>query len=133
MLTSQGAGSRLPSSLLERVQPSPTRRPHISRTHALHVVSDRELIGAQIVFERDGDAITSSLCGIDSVIVRSTLLAMRLADSTGLDLKLIGEQAQVDAILTGTILSDGECIRVTNQLVEAETGTTLWTNTSQVS
>jgi serine/threonine-protein kinase len=79
------------------------------------------------------DAITSSLCGIDSVIVRSTLLAMRLADSTGLDLKQIGEQAQVDAILTGTILSDGEHIRATSQLVEATTGTALWTNTSQVS
>jgi TolB-like protein/tetratricopeptide (TPR) repeat protein len=79
------------------------------------------------------DAITSSLCGIDSVIVRSTLLAMRLAKSTGLDLKVIGEQAQVDAILAGTILSDGEHIRVTSQLVEAATGTMLWTNTSQVS
>jgi serine/threonine protein kinase len=79
------------------------------------------------------DAIASSLCGIDSVIVRSTLLAMRLADSTGMDLKLIGEQAQVDAILAGTILSDGEHIRVTSQLVEAATGTMLWTNTSQVS
>lgn len=77
------------------------------------------------------DAITSSLCGIDSVIVRSTLLAMRLAESTGLDLKQIGEQAQVDAILAGTILSDGEHIRVTSQLVEAATGTMLWTNTSQ--
>ena len=79
------------------------------------------------------DAITSSLGGIDSVIVRSTLLAMRLADSTGLDLKSIGEQAQVDAILAGTILSDGKHIRVTSQLVEAATGTMLWTNTSQVS
>ena len=79
------------------------------------------------------DAITSSLCGIDSVIVRSTLVASRLADSTGLDLKRIGEQAEVDAILAGTILSDGEHIRVSTQLVEAATGTMLWTNTSQVS
>ena len=79
------------------------------------------------------DAITSSLCGIDSVIVRSTLVASRLANSTGLDLKRIGEQAEVDAILAGTILSDGEHIRVSTQLVEAATGTTIWTNTSQVS
>jgi TolB-like protein len=78
------------------------------------------------------DAITSSLCGIDSVIVRSTLLASRLADSTGLDLRRIGEQAEVDAILAGTILSDGEHIRVSTQLVDAATGTTIWTNTSQV-
>jgi len=79
------------------------------------------------------DAITTALCGVDSVIVRSTLLASRLADSTALDLKQIGEQAQVDAILAGTILSDGEHVRVTTQLVEAATGTMLWTNTSQVS
>jgi serine/threonine protein kinase len=79
------------------------------------------------------DAITSSLCGIDSVIVRSMLLASRLADSTGLDLKRIGEQAEVDAILSGTILSDGEHIRVSTQLVEAATGTILWSNTSQMS
>jgi serine/threonine protein kinase len=79
------------------------------------------------------DAIMSSLCGIDSVIVRSTLLASRLADSTGLNLKCIGEQAEVDAILAGTILSDGEHIRVSTQLVEAATGTILWSNTSQMS
>jgi serine/threonine protein kinase len=79
------------------------------------------------------DAIASSLCGIDSVVVRSTLLASRLADSTNMDLKLIGEQAQVDTILAGTILSDGEHIRVTTQLVEVANGTMLWTNTSQVS
>jgi len=79
------------------------------------------------------DAITSSLCGVDSVIVRSTLVASRLADSTGWDLKRIGEQAEVDAILAGTILSDGEHIRVSTQLVEAATGTMIWTNTSEAS
>jgi tetratricopeptide (TPR) repeat protein len=66
------------------------------------------------------------------VVVRATLLASRLADSTGLDLKRIGEQAEVDAILAGTILSDGEHIRVFTQLVEAATGTILWSNTSQM-
>src|SRR5260370_39850143 len=58
------------------------------------------------------DAITSPLSGIDSVIVRSTLVALRLGAAPELDVKLIGEQAQVDALLTGTILSDGEHIRV---------------------
>ena len=79
------------------------------------------------------DAIASSLCGVDSVVVRSTLLASRLAESTTIDLKLIGEQAQVDAILTGTILSDGQHIRVTTQLVEAASSTMLWSSTSHVS
>src|ERR1700680_2448465 len=78
------------------------------------------------------DAITSSLAAIDSLVVRSTMAASRFGASGELDVKAITEQAQVDAILTGTILSDGEHLRVTTQLVEAPSGTVLWSNTSQV-
>jgi serine/threonine protein kinase len=79
------------------------------------------------------DAITSSLAAIDSLVVRSTMAASRFAASPELDMNAIAEQAQVDAILTGTILSDGEHLRVTAQLVEAPSGTVLWSNTSKVS
>jgi TolB-like protein len=79
------------------------------------------------------DAITSSLAAVDSLVVRSTVTASRFADSPRLDIKAVAEQAQVDAILTGTILSDGEKLRVNTQLVEAPSGTVLWSNTSQVS
>jgi len=79
------------------------------------------------------DAITSSLAAIDSLVVRSTMAASRFAALPELDMNEIAEQAQVDAILTGTILSDGEHLRVTAQLVEAPSGTVLWSNTSQVS
>jgi serine/threonine protein kinase len=79
------------------------------------------------------DAITSSLAAIDSLVVRSTMTASRFAASPELDVKTIAEQAQVDAILTGTILSDGESLRVNTQLVEAADGALLWSNTSQVS
>jgi serine/threonine protein kinase/Flp pilus assembly protein TadD len=78
------------------------------------------------------DAITSSLAAIDSLEVRSTMTAAHFAASTELDVNAIAEQAQVDAILTGTILSDGEHLRVTTQLVEAPSSTVLWSNTSQV-
>jgi tetratricopeptide (TPR) repeat protein len=44
---------------------------------------------------------------------------------------MISDQAQVDALLTGTILSDGEHLRVTTQLVQAPDGKLLWSNTSQ--
>jgi serine/threonine protein kinase/tetratricopeptide (TPR) repeat protein len=77
------------------------------------------------------DAITNSLTGIDSLVVRSTMTAARFSNSPELDVKLISEQAQVDAILTGTILSDGEHLRVTTQLVQARDGRVLWSNTSQ--
>ena len=79
------------------------------------------------------DAITNSLAAIDSLVVRSTMTASRFAASTEPDVNAIAEQAQVDAILTGTILSDGEHLRVTTQLVEAPSGTVLWSDTSQVS
>ena len=79
------------------------------------------------------DAITSSLAAVDSLVVRSTMAASRFTDSPRLDIKAVAEQAQVDAILTGTILSDGEKLRVNTQLVEAPSGAVLWSNTSQVS
>lgn len=79
------------------------------------------------------DAITNSLTAIDSLVVRSTMTATRFAASPEVDVKMISEQAQVDAILTGTILSDGEHLRVTTQLVQAPDGKLLWSNTSQAS
>ena len=79
------------------------------------------------------DAITSSLAAIESLVVRSTMAAARFASSPDLDLKAIAEQAQVDAILTGTLLSDGKHLRVNAQLVQAPGGAVLWTNTSNVS
>jgi eukaryotic-like serine/threonine-protein kinase len=79
------------------------------------------------------DAITNSLATINSLVVRSSMAAARFAASPELDVNVIAEQAQVDAILTGTILSDGALLRVTTQLVEAPSGTVLWSDTSQVS
>jgi serine/threonine protein kinase/Tfp pilus assembly protein PilF len=79
------------------------------------------------------DAITSSLAGLDSLVVRSTMVASRFAGIADLDIHVIAEQAQVDAVLTGTILSDGEHLRVNTQLVDAPNGAVLWSNTSQVS
>ncbi len=78
------------------------------------------------------DAISSSLVAIDSLLVRSTLIASRFAASTGdIDLRAIAEHADVDAIVTGTILADGERLRVSTQLIQMPAGTVLWTHASQ--
>ena len=79
------------------------------------------------------DAITSSLAAVDSLVIRSTMAASRFTDSPHLDIKAVAEQAHVDAILTGTILSNGERLRVNSQLVEAPSGAVLWSDTSQAS
>jgi serine/threonine protein kinase len=76
------------------------------------------------------DAIASSLSGLESLIVRSSLAAARF---TGVpNPKTIAEEADVDTVLTGTLLASGGQLRVSTQLVEAPSGTLIWANTSQL-
>lgn len=77
------------------------------------------------------EAISVSLSGIGSLIVRSTLAASRFA-SEAPDLRAIAAELEVDTILSGTLLRAGEQLRVTTQLVEAPAGTVLWSHSSQV-
>ena len=76
------------------------------------------------------DAITSSLSGLESLIVRSSLVASRFAGAT-VDEKAIGAQADVDVIVTGTLMRAGKEIRVSAQLTDVSTGTLLWSKTEQ--
>ena len=68
------------------------------------------------------EAISASLAGLRSITVRSTLLAARLAEGQP-DPRLIAREADVDLLLAGTILSDGDQLRVNAELVQAPTGT----------
>jgi eukaryotic-like serine/threonine-protein kinase len=75
------------------------------------------------------EAVTTSLAGVSSLIVRSSFAAARLGATA--DLKALATEAEVDAVLTGTLIRAGEQIRVTSQLVEVPGGTVLWSLTSQ--
>jgi serine/threonine protein kinase len=77
------------------------------------------------------DAITSSVSGLGSLVVRSSLTASRFAGPSP-DLKTIATEADVDIVLTGTLLRAGDQIRVSTQLVEAPSGTLIWSQTAQV-
>jgi TolB-like protein/DNA-binding SARP family transcriptional activator len=77
------------------------------------------------------DAITSSLAGLRALVVRSNLAAERFARETP-DLRVIATEADVDVILTGTLLRVGEQLRVTCQLTDADDGRLLWSERSQV-
>ena len=74
------------------------------------------------------DAISGALSGIDSLIVRSSLVASRFTDIS--DLKKIASEADVDVILAGSILRAGTQIRVTYQLVDAASGSMIWSDTA---
>jgi tetratricopeptide (TPR) repeat protein len=62
--------------------------------------------------------------------VRSSIVAAQYS-SDSLDLKRIAKEAEVDVVLTGALLHIGEQLRITAQLVEAPSGTTLWSHSSQ--
>jgi TolB-like protein len=77
------------------------------------------------------DAIAASLAGLSSLVVRSSLAAARFA-GTVLDLREIAKEVDVDTVLTGTLLRAGTQLRLTTQLVEAPSGTLIWSKASQV-
>src|SRR5262245_19304180 len=77
------------------------------------------------------DALTSSLYGLESLVVRSSLAASRFGGD-GLDPRKIGVEADVDVIVAGTLLRTGDGIRVSCQLTDAAAGTLLWSHATEV-
>lgn len=77
------------------------------------------------------DAITTSLCALKPIVMRSSLAAARFGPDA--DLKRVAAEADVDVIVTGTLLRAGEEVRVTTQLVDASAGTLLSSHTAQTS
>jgi serine/threonine protein kinase/tetratricopeptide (TPR) repeat protein len=77
------------------------------------------------------DAITNSLSGLDSLIVRSSAVASRFTNSS-LDVTAIGTEVGVDMVLTGTLMRSGDQLRVSTQLVAAADGAVVWSQTAQV-
>ena len=76
------------------------------------------------------DAITNGLTGLQSLVVRSSAAALRFGPEA--DLKAVGADAEVDAVLLGTLFRAGEQLRVSAQLVEVPASTVLWSQTIQV-
>ena len=76
------------------------------------------------------DAITTSLSGTGSLIVRSSAVASRFAGEVP-DLKALATDANVDRVVMGTLLRSGDQIRAVAQLVEAPGGTVLASHTVQ--
>jgi serine/threonine-protein kinase len=77
------------------------------------------------------DAIATSLSSLESLIVRSSLAAVRFAADVP-DVTAIAKELNVDVVLTGTLLRAGDQLRATVQLVDAPAGTLIWSDISQV-
>src|SRR5450756_927770 len=68
------------------------------------------------------EAISASLAGLRSLTVRSSLLAARLAEANP-DPRHIAREADVDMVLAGTVLCEGDQVRVSAELIHAPSGT----------
>jgi eukaryotic-like serine/threonine-protein kinase len=77
------------------------------------------------------EAVASSLSGLESLVVRSSVFAARFGGEAP-DPKKIATEADVDVVLTGTLLRAGEKLRVSTQLTEVPAGTLLWSQTWQL-
>ena len=75
------------------------------------------------------DALTASLSGLDSMVVRSPLAAAGFGGPAP-DLKAIATTLDVDAVLTATLMRAGDQLRVNAQLLEAPAGTVQWSHRS---
>ena len=76
------------------------------------------------------DALTATLSGLDSMVVRSPLAAAAFAGPAP-DLKAIATTLDVDAVLTATLMRAGDQLRVNAQLLEAPAGTVQWSHRSK--
>ncbi|MBI2690005.1 MAG: protein kinase [Acidobacteria bacterium] len=72
------------------------------------------------------DAVAASLAGLDTLAVRSTQKAAYFASAEALDLPRIAKELEVDIVLTGSIMTAGERVRLWMQLMEAPGGSVLW-------
>jgi DNA-binding winged helix-turn-helix (wHTH) protein len=70
------------------------------------------------------DAITASLSGLRSLVVRSSVAASRFRGEVT-DPKRLAEEADVDVAVTGSLLRVGDQLRVSAQLTAVPTGTLL--------
>ena len=77
------------------------------------------------------DAITTSLSGLQSLVVRSSLAAGQDA-GTQPDLKVLAQQADVDRVLVGTLVRAADQFRVRTQLLEVPSGTVVWSHNAEV-
>lgn len=78
------------------------------------------------------DAITGSLAGLQSLVVRSSLATARYGSEPQIDVRRVAGELDVDLLLSGTLLRAGDRLRVSVELVEATTGKAAWTQVSQV-
>jgi serine/threonine protein kinase/tetratricopeptide (TPR) repeat protein len=77
------------------------------------------------------DALVSSLTGLESLVVRSSLKTARYANTVP-DLDALAADLAVDVVLTGSMLRTHDQVRVSAELVSVPAGDIWWSQTTHV-
>jgi eukaryotic-like serine/threonine-protein kinase len=77
------------------------------------------------------DALVSSLSGLESLVVRSSLKTARYANTVP-DLEAVAADLAVDVVLTGSMLRSQDQVRVSAELVSVPAGDVWWSQTTHV-
>src|SRR5262245_39623044 len=77
------------------------------------------------------DALVSSLTGLESLVVRSSLKTARYANTVP-DLEAIASDLAVDVVLTGSMMRAQDQMRVSAELVSVPAGDIWWSQTTHV-
>jgi TolB-like protein/pimeloyl-ACP methyl ester carboxylesterase len=77
------------------------------------------------------DAVTNALVGLPSLLVRSPIAGAAYAEEP-LDLDRIARDAEVDAVLAGSVVRSGNRLRINTQLVRTPSGVVLWSDSAEV-
>ena len=129
--TSHAMAQELRSALLLEDSGVPTRARSMTRLIVLPFRILRKDEETDFLAFSLPDAITCSLSGLQSLVVRSSLVAARFAGDS-VDLKALATETEVDVVVTGTLVRMGPQVRISTQLVEAPNGTLVWSQNSQV-
>src|SRR5580765_7540642 len=78
------------------------------------------------------DAVSGSLSGLPYVVIRPSAAVARVAADSP-DLKALATEADVDLVLTGTLIAAGNQLRATMQLLEVPGGTLVSSQALQAS
>ena len=111
-------------------RPEPTRSARVTRLIVLPFRMLRHDPETEFLAFGLPDAVAAALGGLQSLVVRSSMAAARFANDTA-DPRRIGVEADVDVIVTGTLLRAGGDVRVATQLTDASSGTLLWSHAAQ--
>lgn len=109
----------------EKLEPAPNEDPSVAVLPFVNMSSDPE---QEYFSDGISEEILNVLTRIPNLKVAARTSSFQFKGKN-LDIADIGEQLQVNHVLEGSVRKSGQTLRITAQLIEADTGFHMWSNT----